>query len=81
MANTPTHHIIGSPTPLIPPTVTEVAGPPDNAPNKHVIGDSKKTFRTDILNLIAILREHLDCDINLATRIKVFSTLSISKFY
>ncbi|CAG8625182.1 3221_t:CDS:2, partial [Ambispora gerdemannii] len=57
----------------------EVAGPPDNAPNKHVLGDSKKTFRTDILNLIAILREHLDCDINLATRIKVFSTLSISK--
>ncbi|CAG8641747.1 10104_t:CDS:10, partial [Ambispora leptoticha] len=56
----------------------EVAGPPDNAPNKHVLGDSKKTFRTDILNLIAILREHLDCDINLATRIKVFSTLSIN---
>jgi len=57
----------------------EVAGPPDNAPNKHVLGDSKKSFQTDILNLITILQEHLDCDINLVTRIKVFSMLSISK--
>ncbi|CAG8730891.1 23893_t:CDS:2 [Gigaspora margarita] len=57
----------------------EVAGPPYNAPNKHILGDSKKTIQTDILNLITILREHLDCDINLATRIKVFSMLSISK--
>ncbi|RHZ80490.1 hypothetical protein Glove_134g75 [Diversispora epigaea] len=56
----------------------EVAGPPCNAPDKHVLGDSKKTFRTDILNLITILREHLDCDINLVTRIKVFSTQSIN---
>lgn len=56
----------------------EVAGPPYNAPNKHILGDSKKTIRTDILNLITILREHLDCDINLATRIKVFSMLSIN---
>ena len=37
----------------------EVAGPPYSAPNKHVLGDSKKAFRTDILNLITILREHL----------------------
>ncbi|CAG8749266.1 16341_t:CDS:2, partial [Racocetra persica] len=52
----------------------EVAGPPYNASNKHILGDSKKTIRTDILNLITILREHLDCDINLATRIKVFNS-------
>ena len=25
LANTPTHHIIGSPTPLIPPTITQPA--------------------------------------------------------
>ncbi|CAI2177682.1 8744_t:CDS:2 [Funneliformis geosporum] len=56
----------------------EVAGPPCNAIDKHVLGDSKKTFQTDILNLISILREHLDCDMDLATKIKVFSTQSIN---
>ncbi|RIB15545.1 hypothetical protein C2G38_2039297 [Gigaspora rosea] len=56
----------------------EVAGPPYNAPYKHILGDSKKTIRIDILNLITILWEHLDCDINLAMRIKVFSMLSIN---
>ncbi|CAG8498069.1 24707_t:CDS:2 [Gigaspora rosea] len=52
----------------------EVAGPPYNAPYKHILGDSKKTIRIDILNLITILWEHLDCDINLAMRIKVFNS-------
>jgi len=55
----------------------EVAGPPCNATDKHVLGDSKKTFQTDLLNLISILREHLDCDMDLATKIKVFSIQSI----
>ncbi|CAB4476574.1 unnamed protein product [Rhizophagus irregularis] len=41
-------------------------------------GDSKKTFQTDILNLILILREHLDCDMDHETKIKVFSTQSIN---
>ena len=57
----------------------EVAGPPNNASEKHTLGDSKKTLRTDILNLISILRDHLDCQVKLATKIKVFSTQSISK--
>ncbi|RHZ68253.1 hypothetical protein Glove_296g50 [Diversispora epigaea] len=30
----------------------EVAGPFCNAPNKHVLDDSKKTFRTNILNIV-----------------------------
>ncbi|CAI2193383.1 2282_t:CDS:2, partial [Funneliformis geosporum] len=56
----------------------EVAGPPYNASEKHTLGDSKKTLRTDILNLIAILRDHLDCEVELATKIRVFSTQSIN---
>ncbi|CAG8502447.1 27289_t:CDS:2 [Dentiscutata erythropus] len=56
----------------------EVAGSPCNATDKHILGNSKKTFQTDILNLISILREHLDCEIELATKIKVFSTQSIN---
>src|SRR5690242_4010954 len=36
----------------------EVAGPPYNANDKHIADDTKKTMRTDILNLITILRNH-----------------------
>lgn len=57
----------------------EVVGPPCNATDKHIMGDSKKTMRTDILNLIAVLRNHLDCRISLATKIKVYSMQSISE--
>ncbi|KAG9301129.1 hypothetical protein G9A89_012512 [Geosiphon pyriformis] len=56
----------------------EVAGPPYNANEKHTLDDLKKTLRTDILNLIAILREHLDCEVKLAAKIRVFSTQSIN---
>lgn len=56
----------------------EVADP-CNATDKHILGDSKKNFQTDILNLILILQKHLDCDMDLATKIKVFSTQSIHK--
>ncbi|CAG8753390.1 7285_t:CDS:2, partial [Acaulospora morrowiae] len=52
----------------------EVAGLSDNAFDEHIINDAKKTLRTDLLNLIAILRNHLDCDVNIATKIKVFCT-------
>ncbi|CAG8557479.1 11358_t:CDS:2, partial [Paraglomus occultum] len=45
---------------------------------KHTLDDSKKTLQTDILNLIAILRDHLDCEVKLAAKIRVFSTQSIN---
>ena len=57
----------------------EVAGPPKNWTTIHVIGDSKKTLRTDTLNLIRILEDRLDCDVALGSRIKVFSMLGIGK--
>ncbi|KAF0475633.1 hypothetical protein F8M41_024581 [Gigaspora margarita] len=56
----------------------EVAGPPCNATDKHIMGDTIKTMRTDNLNLIAILRNHLDCGISLATKIRVYSIQSIN---
>ncbi|CAG8807904.1 39_t:CDS:2, partial [Racocetra persica] len=56
----------------------EVAGPLYNVNDKHIADDTKKTMRTDILNLITILRNHLDCLLNLATKIRVYSILSIN---
>ncbi|RUS32219.1 hypothetical protein BC938DRAFT_475995 [Jimgerdemannia flammicorona] len=58
----------------------EVAGPPSNPTSRHSIGDTKKILRTDIFKLVSILRNHLDCKIELATRIKVFSSLVIGKW-
>ncbi|RGB28552.1 hypothetical protein C1646_673131 [Rhizophagus diaphanus] len=55
----------------------EVAGPSDNASDDHIIGDAKKSLRTDLLNLIAILKNHLDCDVNVATKIKVLCTQAV----
>ncbi|CAI2184250.1 12342_t:CDS:1, partial [Funneliformis geosporum] len=57
----------------------EVAGPPLNATEKHTMGDAKKTMHTDILNLIAVLRNHLDCSLSLAIKIRVYSIQSISE--
>jgi len=56
----------------------EVVGSPCNATDRHVMGDAKKTMKMDILNLIAILRNHLDCRISLATKIRVYSIQSIN---
>ncbi|CAJ0866302.1 1096_t:CDS:2, partial [Entrophospora sp. SA101] len=56
----------------------EVAGPPWNPTTTHTINDTKKTFQSDILNLVSILRNNLDCSIDLATKIKVFCTQAIS---
>ena len=57
----------------------EVAGPPWNPTTRHTVGDSKKTLRTDVFNLVAILLDHLDSDIGLATKIKVFCMQVISE--
>src|SRR2546423_1585645 len=57
----------------------EVSGGPCKTIDLHTLGDTKKTMRMDVLNLIGILRNHFDCDINLATKIKVFCTQVISK--
>ncbi|CAG8787765.1 22604_t:CDS:2, partial [Dentiscutata erythropus] len=51
----------------------EVSGPPSNPITRHTADDTKKTLHTDILNLINILRNHLDLDVNIAKKIKVFS--------
>jgi len=58
----------------------EVAGPSDNASDNHIMNDAKKALRTDLLNLVAILRNHLDCDVNIATKIKVFCTQAVSEY-
>ncbi|CAG8631053.1 3168_t:CDS:2, partial [Paraglomus occultum] len=55
----------------------EVAGPPKNWIRRHVLGDSKKTLRTDTLNLLRILEDRLDCDVALGSKIQVFSMLGI----
>ncbi|CAI2177131.1 12104_t:CDS:2 [Funneliformis geosporum] len=55
----------------------EVAGPSENASDDHIINDVKKALHTDLLNLVAILRNHLNCDVNIAMKIKVFCTQAI----
>ncbi|CAB5298289.1 unnamed protein product [Rhizophagus irregularis] len=52
----------------------EVSGGPSNATDIYTVGDTIKTLRIDVLNLIRVLRNHLDCDIRLWTKIKVFCT-------
>ncbi|CAI2181754.1 8754_t:CDS:2 [Funneliformis geosporum] len=58
----------------------EVAGPSENASDDHIINDVKKALHTDLLNLVAILRNHLNCDVNIAMKIKVFCTQAISEY-
>ncbi|CAG8473758.1 31898_t:CDS:2 [Gigaspora margarita] len=55
----------------------EVAGSPFNATNKHTLGDTKKTIRTDILNLFEVLQNYIDCNMQLTTKLKIFCTLVI----
>ncbi|CAG8738835.1 19381_t:CDS:2, partial [Dentiscutata erythropus] len=55
----------------------EVTGPPSTTIMNHVIGDTKKSLHSDILNLVAILLEHLDVPVKVATNIKVFSLQAI----
>jgi hypothetical protein len=57
----------------------EVAGPPSNSTTTHTVDDSKKSLRADVLNLVSILQNHLDCRIELASRVKVFSSLVIGE--
>ncbi|CAI2176342.1 8286_t:CDS:2 [Funneliformis geosporum] len=45
----------------------------------HTVDDIKKILLTDILNLIAILRNHIDIDVNKAKQIKVFSMQVIAR--
>ncbi|RHZ69109.1 hypothetical protein Glove_290g10 [Diversispora epigaea] len=57
----------------------EVAGPSNNTINDHIVNDTRKTLCTNLLNLIMIMWNHLDCDVNIATKIKMFSTQAISE--
>ncbi|CAG8485330.1 4128_t:CDS:2 [Acaulospora morrowiae] len=50
----------------------DVARGSSNMTDVHTIED--KALRTDVLNLVRVLRDHTDCDITLATKIKVFRT-------
>ncbi|CAG8484257.1 11396_t:CDS:10 [Acaulospora morrowiae] len=51
----------------------EVSGSPSNPTIRHTTGDTKKTLHTDILNLVDVLRDHLDLDMKLAKEVKVYS--------
>ncbi|CAG8564775.1 16530_t:CDS:10 [Funneliformis caledonium] len=51
----------------------EVSGPPSPPSHDHAVNDTKKSLHTDILNLIAILLDHLRIPVENATEIKVFS--------
>ncbi|KAG9297447.1 hypothetical protein G9A89_020848 [Geosiphon pyriformis] len=56
----------------------EVVGPSYNPSEKHTLNNLKKTLRINILNLIVILWDYLDCEVKLAVKIRVFSTQSIN---
>ncbi|CAJ0891649.1 7423_t:CDS:2, partial [Entrophospora sp. SA101] len=55
----------------------EVAGPPGNQIITHTVGDTKKPLCTDILNLVAILRNHLNIDVKYSKNRLRFSAHSI----
>lgn len=58
----------------------EVSGPPSPSSDNHAINDAKKSLHTDILNLIAILLDHLRVPVENATKIKVFSLQVIGEY-
>jgi hypothetical protein len=55
----------------------EVAGPPGGMSDRHTLQDTKKSLRTDVLNLVKLLQDHLDLEVSTAIRIRVFSTQAI----
>jgi len=55
----------------------EVAGPPSSPTTDHAVGDTKKSLHSDILNLVALLLDHLDISVKTAMNIKVFSLQAI----
>ena len=57
----------------------EVADSSSHPTTSSTAGDSKKSLSIDILNLISVLQNYLDCKIELATRIKIFSSLVIGE--
>ncbi|CAH1761202.1 5828_t:CDS:2, partial [Entrophospora sp. SA101] len=50
----------------------EVSGPPSPPSDNNAVNNTKKSLHTDILNLIAILLDHLRVPVENATEIKVF---------
>ncbi|CAJ0823567.1 1062_t:CDS:2 [Entrophospora sp. SA101] len=56
----------------------EVAGPPSSPTTDHAVCDTKKSLHSDILNLVALLLDHLDIPVKAAMNIKVFSLQVIS---
>ncbi|CAG8835572.1 29547_t:CDS:2, partial [Gigaspora margarita] len=57
----------------------KVAGSLSSTIIDHIIGDIKKSLHSDILNLVALLLEHLDVSVKVATNIKVFSLQVIGR--
>ncbi|CAG8675234.1 1552_t:CDS:2, partial [Ambispora gerdemannii] len=55
----------------------EVAGSPSSPTTDHAVGDTKKSLHSDILNLVALLLDHLDIPVKTAMNIKVFSLQAI----
>ncbi|CAG8552474.1 22154_t:CDS:2 [Dentiscutata erythropus] len=57
-------------------------GRPSNSMETHILRDLKKTLRTDVLNLVALLRNHLDFGIppNLGEMEIIFQFLSSELF-
>ncbi|CAG8686905.1 4738_t:CDS:2, partial [Dentiscutata heterogama] len=55
----------------------EVAGSLSLPKVDHVVGDTKKSLHSDILNLVSLLLDHLGVSIKIATKIKVFSIQAI----
>ncbi|KAG9296316.1 hypothetical protein G9A89_014908 [Geosiphon pyriformis] len=51
----------------------EVAGSLSLSSIQHAVKDTKKSLHTDILNLVAILLDHLDISVEAAMEIRVFS--------
>jgi hypothetical protein len=59
----------------------EVAGPPSSPTTDHAVGDTKKSLHSDILNLVALLLDHLDISVKTAMNIKVFSLQAIGRCF
>jgi hypothetical protein len=57
----------------------EVSGPPWMYDSKHGIGDSWKCLKTEIVNLISVLENHLDVGVELGSKVRVYSTQIIGE--
>ena len=57
-----------------------MSGSPLPSSHDHAVGDTKKSLHIDILNLIAILLDHLRVSIENASEVKVYSLQVVGKY-